>query len=97
MKFTTSLLNLALVVAGVIANPYAILESRQIDNFFFIQYFSEPNCQGTLLTANGFLDNGSDECLLPIPIVSNPSWRVTQNGIKRPGISPLSHSQDHWV
>lgn len=93
MHSTFTLLALALATVGTDAAAIGTdvaasipLETRQI-GYFYIQFFTEPNCQGTLVDPYTFFDAGGDECRVPSPAIPYPSWRVRVNGSQRPGES----------
>ena len=88
MQFTAGLLALALAVTGTAAapgvSPNPALEPRQFNGLFFIQFFTEPNCQGTMIDSQSFIDLTNNQCTASQARVANyPSWRVRQNDLTR--------------
>ncbi|KEY71253.1 hypothetical protein S7711_10567 [Stachybotrys chartarum IBT 7711] len=87
MQFTTGLLALAFAISGTAAAPSPALGERQYQGFFHIQHYTEPNCEGTLITGQVFTDIASTDgtCLQPNPVTTYPSFRLrTIDGTPRP-------------
>jgi hypothetical protein len=88
MQFTTGLLTLALAAAGVAAAPGALQERQDTVGLFFIQYFTEANCQGTMIDSNTWVDvnESSNTCqAAPARVANYPSFRVRNtDGMTRP-------------
>ncbi|KAI9150094.1 hypothetical protein HJFPF1_09849 [Paramyrothecium foliicola] len=55
MHSKLSLLSFAFAINGAIAAPNAPLTERQNEGYFMIQYFTEPNCQGTMIDGSYLL------------------------------------------
>lgn len=91
MQFTTGLLTLALAAAGVTAAPG--VSERQAPGFTLFHLYSLPNCQGTLLTGQQFVDQGASStgvCQAATQqSVTYASWLVRYNELTRPGKSNM--------
>jgi hypothetical protein len=88
MQFTAGLLALALAITGTAAapgvSPNPAIERRQFNGLILIQFFTEPNCQGTMIDSQTFIDLTNTQCTASQTRVANyPSWRLRQNDLIR--------------